>query len=89
MSERRKSSWIVWASVVLLAALIAYPLSLGPMVFVLVKLRQVLSEPAFEIVNDSATLFYSPLAEGLQMLPDPGPDLYQWYGAWWANLANP
>jgi len=88
MSDRKRTNWIAWGSLVLFLLLIGYPLSLGPMVFLLRKSERHLSEPAYRRLNACGTAFYYPLAAGLQLLPDPAPDLYQWYGRWWVDLAN-
>ena len=78
MTDRKKPGLAFWATVVVVIALVAYPLSFGPACWMRTRFRD-------SAVWDATDVFYSPiLALWSQTYPD-------WCGrgiSWYANLGT-
>jgi len=89
MSERKKASWIGWGSIALLLMLAAYPLSIGPVFFLL---NSGPGERAFasfgpEQVESVVSAVYRPVTFLVDHSPDAVQRAVHSYVDWWIGLA--
>ncbi|MGQ0634480.1 MAG: hypothetical protein ACT4QC_07715 [Planctomycetaceae bacterium] len=71
-----KHGWAFWLGAALLA-LIGYPLSLGPVMWVF------LHTSAFAWAGDTIGWFYAPVGWGEQYVPEPVRRTFYWYLTLW------
>ena len=71
MEKKRGGWWALWCVVAMIAVFIAYPLSLGPVLWFAEKLG------VLHRMDDVLYLFYAPLFYAVKFLPH---DAQAWYG---------
>lgn len=89
MSERRKTSWSLWCTIGFVLILTAYPLSAGPVSFLI---NSGLGELAFQIfgpdrVFDAVSVIYAPVTFLIGLCPEPVQIGFHSYVLWWVGLA--
>jgi hypothetical protein len=89
MRERRKPSWIVWGSIAFMLMLIAYPLSIGPAVYLLDSRPGHLAADLIGIegVERIFHVVYAPLEFLVTHCPEYLQNGVETYVDWWGKLA--
>jgi hypothetical protein len=79
-SDRKKPGFAFWATVVVVAMLVAYPLSQGPWITIYVATHA--DQPEI----DASSAFYAPIELAIENSPRAIQDAYDGYLEWWAGL---
>jgi hypothetical protein len=81
MTDRKKPGWAFWATVAVVVALVGYPLSSGPMIWLAMKADAPLW--VFNVLEQA----YGPLL-GLAMWSGDVGQIYLRYFGWWTMTAD-
>lgn len=74
--KKNKSPWVSWPTVAILVVFVAYPLSMGPAIWVVMRCAAL--APGLEII-------YTPLGYLAGHFPPSGRAICEAYLGWWAD----
>jgi hypothetical protein len=78
MTDRKKPGVAFWATVVLVVAVVLYPLAWGPWTYCVLRWGNYESDKQW-----TAFGLFTPLDRLFRVLPEPIADTYQEYWTWW------
>jgi hypothetical protein len=82
MSESRKPGVAFWATVIVVAAFVLYPLSVGPALWL--EGKGLVPDWA----TDAVDLFYDPFWMAVESLPQSVQDKVEWYTELWQGVSE-
>ena len=79
--ERKKPGVLFWAMVVVIVALVAYPLSIGPATWLE---AHGIREQIPKVIDDAVFHFYAPFRSVFENSPEPVARAIRWYVSFWS-----